>query len=89
MTEHRKEHDNPRISERKLFHCNHCEETFDDKNKLMKHKKGKHSEKVSICRQYLSGSCNFVEKHCLITQKLLQIVLNASIVEMISKQWVT
>ena len=64
--------DPPRVPESKFFHYNHCEEASDDIKNMMKHKKTKHNENVSTCRQHLSGFCKFNAKR------------NASFVEIVS-----
>ena len=63
MIDHRKQHhvmnaDSDRHS------CNFCEETFSTIKHLMKHKKTMHVEKVSICWQFVSGTCIFGDQHC-------------------------
>ena len=39
------------------FECNECENEFLHKSELMKHKKDKHRNKVSICKDFLKGKC--------------------------------
>ena len=49
--------------------CNFCENMFENKRDLMKHKKEEHTEKVDICWQYLGGKCEFEEEKCWFLHK--------------------
>ena len=44
--------------------CFICSETFNNKSKLMSHRKKKHSSFVQICSQFSNKSCRFQEDFC-------------------------
>ena len=44
--------------------CNYCDDKFKAKAEIMKHKKGKHNEKVHICRYFSAGNCIFGSEKC-------------------------
>ena len=46
------------------FSCKFCGEYFETLNDLMKHKKLKHIEKVSFCRNFSTNSCMYGDKNC-------------------------
>ena len=46
------------------FSCNCCDETFDTKNILMKHKKEYHRENVSKCELFKAGNCGRLDSSC-------------------------
>ena len=52
----------------KVFKCRTCEQVFNLKFDLMKHRKLEHSENVESCFYAASGTCTFgVKTACLIT----------------------
>ena len=44
--------------------CNFCENTFEDKRDLMKHKKEEHTDRVVNCWHYSAGMCPYGEEKC-------------------------
>ena len=66
MKKHRKDHQKPKllIIENDGLYCNFCEEKFFRKKDLMKHKKNAHIEKVSICWNFVAGTCDLGDKNC-------------------------
>ena len=44
--------------------CNFCENSFYAMRELMSHKKDIHGDKVSACRDFANGTCNFGDKYC-------------------------
>ena len=46
------------------FDCNFCHQTFGRKGDLMIHNKKEHSNKVSVCRHFLKGTCVIADEHC-------------------------
>ena len=44
--------------------CNYCDDKFQAKAEIMKHKKGKHNEKVRKCRYFSAGNCIFGSEKC-------------------------
>ena len=63
MIDHKKQHHVMNTDSDRL-NCNICEEKFSTKKHLMNHKKTMHVEKVSICWQFVSGTCIFGDQHC-------------------------
>ena len=69
MLNHRKEHQKKQQhgmsndNDDKLC-CNFCEESFSTKRELMRHKKTMHIDKVALCRQYATGTCDFGDQYC-------------------------
>ena len=62
-------------SPRKSFHeykCSVCEETFKIKSVFMNHRKAKHSENVSICKNEITGSCLYGSKNCCFNHNGIQ-----------------
>ena len=55
------EHDD---EESAAFNCKFCEESFTSLNNLMLHKKLRHIEKVSFCRNFSTNSCVYGDKNC-------------------------
>ena len=49
--------------------CNLCEDTFENKGDVMKHKKKEHTKKVDICWNYAGGKCEFEEEKCWFIHK--------------------
>ena len=49
--------------------CNFCENTFENKRDLMKHKKEDHTQKVVICWHYSAGICPYGEDKCWFMHK--------------------
>ena len=41
-----------------------CEENFHKLRELMRHKKVPHEEKVQLCCNYASGTCDFGDEEC-------------------------
>ena len=66
MLDHKKDHvkKKPHSNHEDLFYCNFCEEKFHTKRELMKHKKNVHSEKVTICWRFATGTCDFGDQNC-------------------------
>ena len=48
----------------KSFHCNFCKHCFTNKSQLMKHKKLKHTERVSTCWNFQLGKCSYGDESC-------------------------
>ena len=44
--------------------CNYCQEKFKTKDSLMVHRKKVHIERVSICSNFLNGTCYFESDDC-------------------------
>ena len=44
--------------------CNFCDDTFESIRSLMTHKKSTHKEKLSVCRNFSAGFCEFGDKLC-------------------------
>jgi hypothetical protein len=64
MVNHRKDHQKTlHVNSDKLY-CNFCEETFVKKKDLMKHKKNIHTDKVSICWKFATGTCDYGDQNC-------------------------
>ena len=54
------------------LYFNFFEETFVNKKDLMKHKKIKHAEKVSICWKYATNTCEYGDKNCWFSHTMSQ-----------------
>ena len=48
----------------KNLSCEVCEEKFNKLKELMRHKKAQHGEKVQLCWNNASGTCDFGDKEC-------------------------
>ena len=59
---HQKKHEIITID--KVISCNICEEKFETIGKMMIHKKGQHTEKVSTCWKYADGKCELGDNLC-------------------------
>ena len=46
------------------FKCNVCENNFETRSTLMKHKKVSHPDRMSKCKRFKQGNCNEDEKSC-------------------------
>jgi hypothetical protein len=46
------------------FQCKFCEDSFDSKRELMKHRKKEHSDRVSVCWKFTSGECEYGIEKC-------------------------
>ena len=46
------------------FKCRFCETTFHDKSDFMYHRKTKHSQIVSKCRDFSQRTCNYSDSEC-------------------------
>ena len=44
--------------------CNYCREMFKTKDSLMVHRKNEHMERLSICSNFLDGTCYFEADNC-------------------------
>ena len=44
--------------------CNYCQEKFKTKDSLMVHRKKAHINKVSICSNFVNGTCYFTKDEC-------------------------
>jgi hypothetical protein len=44
--------------------CNYCKEKFKTKDSVMVHRKKVHVERVSICSNFLNGTCYFETDDC-------------------------
>ena len=44
--------------------CHYCDETFDTKDNVMKHRKKAHKEKVRQCIYFSVGNCNYDDDSC-------------------------
>ena len=44
--------------------CHFCDETFETKDSIMKHRKQAHKEKVKQCIYFSAGNCNFDNDSC-------------------------
>ena len=55
------EHDDDEII---FFQCKICDESFSFLNDLMMHKKEKHIEKVSFCRNFATNACVYGDESC-------------------------
>ena len=51
----------------KRFKCRTCEQIFNLKPVLMKHRKQEHNEKVESCYKAASGTCSFAKESCWFT----------------------
>ena len=49
---------------KKRFKCRTCEQIFNLKPVLMKHRKQEHNEKVESCYKAASGTCSFGKESC-------------------------
>ena len=47
-----------------FFQCKICDESFSFLNDLMMHKKNKHIEKVSFCRNFATNACVYGDESC-------------------------
>ena len=43
--------------------CRYCDQKFNNKDELMRHRKYKHEKNVAICRENIDGQCKFND-HC-------------------------
>ena len=50
--------------EQRSIGCNLCDDKFETRDNLMKHKKINHNEKVAACWNFSSGYCEFGEETC-------------------------
>ena len=64
MEEHQMAQQKAMTKDNDKLYCNFCECEFFTKRELMTHKKKVHTEKVAICWQFASGSCDFGEEYC-------------------------
>ena len=55
---------NPQKGKKSRVECNFCDQTFKSRNQLMIHKKQEHTEKVSVCWNFLHGNCRFGDSSC-------------------------
>jgi hypothetical protein len=46
------------------INCHYCDDSFDNKESLMKHRKEAHAEKVQQCIFFSAGSCDYGEELC-------------------------
>ena len=44
--------------------CNLCEQMFKNRLEMMVHKKNRHIETVSLCKEYLKGTCDYPAQRC-------------------------
>ena len=56
--EHLKKH----FSLKHTIPCRNCKEEFQEKTKLMIHRKNKHPNTVAPCRKFAKGDCNFTRQ---------------------------
>ena len=55
---------NPQKDGKSRIGCNFCDKFFKSRNQLMIHKKQEHTEKVSVCWNFLHGNCRFGDSGC-------------------------
>ena len=53
------------------FKCNFCENVFNTKDELMKHRKQQHVETVSNCRDHQKGYCKWKENNYYYSHKYM------------------
>ena len=52
------------VERQNVFRCNICEESFKDRNELMKHMKTKHINSIQPCEKYRQGRCKRNSDDC-------------------------
>ena len=57
LNAHKKEH-------MTTFECRFCDKRFENMSDLMKHNKKDHEQRVSACRNFDGGYCEYEEKDC-------------------------
>ena len=52
------------ISMKHTIKCRICDEAFNDKRNLMKHRKKEHPSRVAPCKNFLEGICSYTAESC-------------------------
>ena len=54
-----------------VVYCNYCNMKFENKNKLMVHRKNDHEDRINMCRYFLKDRCAFDNQTCWYSHKNL------------------